>query len=214
MLATTVSDGVEQLCQCGFKPENLNEIILKCFTDNLEKINVLLLLTATPNTNISEILGVMRTWIEGSPKIPLNGSDTKLSIDSTCDIETIQDSRCNNNPSMEAECIDGGVRLMDGQTTTEGRVEVCLGGQWGTICTHQWTQENTDVVCGQLGFLSAGTEYGTFHNCCTFTHKFAMIEEPFTYRYYKQFIWIWATSNFTGQCELSRSGVNHTGLSA
>lgn len=54
------------------------------------------------------------------------------------------------------ECIDGGVRLVDGGSVTEGRVEVCLGGQWGTVCTDLWTSEDTDVVCGQLGLLSTG----------------------------------------------------------
>ena len=156
MLATTISDGIEQLCQCGFSVENIKQIVLKCFTDNLEKINVLLLLTPTPTTNTSELLNVMRIWIDGSPQITLNGSNTTLSIDTTCDIETVQDSQCNINPMNEVECAHGELRLMNGRTEMEGRVEVCLGGQWGTVCTHQWTSKNTDVVCGQLGFLSSG----------------------------------------------------------
>ena len=45
---------------------------------------------------------------------------------------------------------------MDGGKSTEGRVEVCQGGQWGTVCNDLWTEEDTDVVCGQLGLLSSG----------------------------------------------------------
>ena len=157
MLATTISDGVEHLCQCGFSAKNMKQVILKCFSDNLQKINVLLLLTPTPTANISELLNAMRTWIDGSPQITLNGSNTTLSIDSSCDIETIQDSHCRDPPIVE--CVDGEVRLMNGETITEGRVEVCLEGHWGTVCINLWTTKNTDVVCGQLGLLSSGIVY-------------------------------------------------------
>ena len=56
------------------------------------------------------------------------------------------------------ECSDGAVRLVDGETATEGRVEVCQGGVWGTICNDHWTYEDTDVVCGELGLLSSGID--------------------------------------------------------
>ena len=60
-------------------------------------------------------------------------------------------------PDLEVlECSDGGVRLADGDTPTEGRVEVCQGGVWGTICNDHWSQADTDVVCGELGLLSSG----------------------------------------------------------
>ena len=161
MLATTVSDEVEGLCQCGFLTENINEVILKCFTDNPEKINVLLLLRQTPKANISELLNVIQTWINSGPQITLDENST-LSIDSACDIVTIQDSHCNINQAIEeTECIDGEVRLIGGERFSEGRVETCLKGRWGTICSHGWTSENTDVVCGQLGLLSSGMEFLT-----------------------------------------------------
>lgn len=59
------------------------------------------------------------------------------------------------------KCIDGEVKLVDGGSAVKGRVEVCLGGIWGTICNDRWTQENTAVVCGQLGLLSSGIYSGT-----------------------------------------------------
>ena len=54
------------------------------------------------------------------------------------------------------ECSDGAVSLVSGGTPYEGRVEVCQGGRWGTICNDLWTVEDTDVVCRELGLLSSG----------------------------------------------------------
>ena len=43
------------------------------------------------------------------------------------------------------------MRLADGATVNEGRVEICLGGEWGTICDHNWGPLDAHVVCTQLG---------------------------------------------------------------
>ena len=35
-------------------------------------------------------------------------------------------------------------------------MEICLGGQWGTVCDNGWDNNDATVVCGQLGFNRKG----------------------------------------------------------
>jgi len=74
----------------------------------------------------------------------------------------------NNSPhNLASLCNDTDIRLVGGSSVTEGRVEICDGGIWGTVCGwwYEWNQETwhqyiTDteasVICRQLGLPHQG----------------------------------------------------------
>lgn len=54
------------------------------------------------------------------------------------------------------DCSHGDVRIIDGTSPLIGRVEVCINGGWGTVCSNYWTNDDATVVCRQLGYSTKG----------------------------------------------------------
>ena len=53
------------------------------------------------------------------------------------------------------------IRLVDGLTSHEGRVEVYHNSEWGTVCDNGWDLNDAQVVCNEL---SLGNAVAARHN--------------------------------------------------
>ena len=51
--------------------------------------------------------------------------------------------------------MDGSLRLVDGATHRDGRLEMLWEGVWQSLCSEGWGLTDVGVACRQLGFQEA-----------------------------------------------------------
>ena len=49
-------------------------------------------------------------------------------------------------------CEHGFLRLENGSSTNQGRLEICINFVWGTVCDDSFDTNDAKVVCRQLGY--------------------------------------------------------------
>ena len=61
--------------------------------------------------------------------------------------------------TLPNNCSTGDVRLVDGNDSYEGRVEICINNLWYTVCDREWDNADASVVCRQAGIDAKGSTY-------------------------------------------------------
>ena len=59
-------------------------------------------------------------------------------------------------PCSGSEVKEGDIRLRGSSKSWEGRVEIFLSGEWGTVCDDGAYSSDARVVCRHLGYYTYG----------------------------------------------------------
>ena len=128
-------------------------------------------------------------WFNGpQDQTGMNASITGLSPSTSYQVQVMATNKDGDGPwsdegsastsaALVATCAmseNGNVRLADGFTSKEGRLEVCALDPkgttdtnddeqvWGTVCDDYWTDRDADVVCKALGYHNSEPIVGRF----------------------------------------------------
>ena len=71
----------------------------------------------------------------------------------------IIDNCCTVPATPFADCNDGDVRLVDGNSSLDGTLLVCIDKAWGTVCENRFSEDDARVACKSLGFPFNGNDY-------------------------------------------------------
>ncbi|XP_035676059.1 deleted in malignant brain tumors 1 protein-like [Branchiostoma floridae] len=87
-------------------------------------------------------------WLDN---LACGGSETNIG---DCSHNGWGTHNCGHSEDAGVVCTDD-MRLVGGRSSSEGRVEVYHGGQWGTVCDDDFDLNDAHVVCRRLGYEGA-----------------------------------------------------------
>ncbi|XP_070266836.1 scavenger receptor cysteine-rich type 1 protein M130 [Myotis yumanensis] len=89
--------------------------------------------------------GSGRIWAE---EFQCEGHESHLSL---CPVAPRPDGTCSHSRDIGVVCSRyTEMRLVNGKTSCEGRVELKVLGTWGSLCNSHWDMEDAHVLCQQL----------------------------------------------------------------
>ncbi|CAC5422430.1 Neurotrypsin [Mytilus coruscus] len=76
---------------------------------------------------------------------------------------TFGNQNCQHTEDVGVQCAAtplglNKIRLALGQSKGNGRLEIKYNGKWGTVCSEQWTSQNSKAVCRMLGYQNRTIE--------------------------------------------------------
>uniref|UniRef100_A0ABI7XXN6 SRCR domain-containing protein n=1 Tax=Felis catus TaxID=9685 RepID=A0ABI7XXN6_FELCA len=86
-----------------------------------------------------------QTWAE---EFQCEGHESHLSL---CSVASRPDGTCGHSRDVGVVCSRyTEIRLVNGKSPCEGRVELKILGTWGSLCNSHWDMEDAHVFCQQL----------------------------------------------------------------
>ncbi|XP_063435793.1 uncharacterized protein LOC134716719 [Mytilus trossulus] len=115
-----------------------------------------------------QIFGTLKLLSQIDPiwltKVECSGNEASIY---DCSFSMNLTTQCSSNLQPAGViCYNGtgmDVRLVGGNSPSEGRVEVARDGVWGTICDNKWSQYDANVVCQQLGLGKGSIHISSYH---------------------------------------------------